>query len=163
VATLVGDLIDPDPVQPREPVVDRVDVGPDPGQDRSHRAPSDPHQLGDRRLRALRGQPGHLLVEHVGMTGAVARPGELSHRDAVDRAVHPWRVGLEKHLDRAQVEPSPASAPVPLVVPRRPTAARAAASLAGPSRPDMSHDHGRVLVVLHVLDDGVLDAQQGAP
>ena len=29
-ATLVGDLIDPDPAQPGEPVVDRFDISPDP-------------------------------------------------------------------------------------------------------------------------------------
>jgi pimeloyl-ACP methyl ester carboxylesterase len=41
-ATLVGDLVDPDPGQPVQAVTERVDVGPDPGNDRPDRAPRNP-------------------------------------------------------------------------------------------------------------------------
>jgi hypothetical protein len=42
VPALVGDLIDPDPLEPLEPVDAGVDVGHDPGDDVAHRAPPDP-------------------------------------------------------------------------------------------------------------------------
>jgi hypothetical protein len=42
VAALVGDLIDPEPGQAGEPVMQRLDIGPDPGDDRAHGAPGDP-------------------------------------------------------------------------------------------------------------------------
>jgi hypothetical protein len=37
--TFVGDLVDPDPTEVGEPVVHGLDVGPDPGDDRTHAAP----------------------------------------------------------------------------------------------------------------------------
>ncbi len=48
---LVADLIDPDPPQPGQTVMLGLDVSPDPGDDRPHGAPRDPHQLGHRGLR----------------------------------------------------------------------------------------------------------------
>jgi hypothetical protein len=42
VPPLVGDLVDPDPAQPIEPIHDGVDIGVDPGDDRPDRPPRDP-------------------------------------------------------------------------------------------------------------------------
>ncbi len=70
VATLVGDLINPDPPQVGELVMKLLRVIPDSGDDRPHRTPRDPHQLGDRGLRRLSRQPGNVRVEVMGMPGA---------------------------------------------------------------------------------------------
>jgi hypothetical protein len=162
--TPVGDLIDPDPAQPLEPVDQRVDVGPDPGDDRPDRAPRDPHQLGDRGLRRLRGQPRHLIVERVRMAGVVAGPGHVSDYHRVHRALHPHAVGLQPHLDRAQIQPAPPASPgTPLVIAAAPAPA-ASTPVPLPSRRPHRHDHDlRVLVVLDVLDDGLLDSQNRTP
>ena len=50
VAALVGDLIDPDTRQSVQAVAERFNISPDPGDDRPHRPPRDPHQLRDRGL-----------------------------------------------------------------------------------------------------------------
>jgi len=47
VATFIGDLVDPDPLQAGERVDPGRGVGPHPRDDHSDCAPSDPHQLGD--------------------------------------------------------------------------------------------------------------------
>ena len=44
-AALVGDLIDPDPGEPGEGIMELFRVGPNPGDDRPDRPPCDPHQL----------------------------------------------------------------------------------------------------------------------
>ena len=111
VAALVGDLIDSDPGQSGEPVVQRLDVVPDPGDDRPDGAPGDPHQLGHRALRTLGRQPGDLLVEHGGVTSGVPGPRHRPHRRPVLTAVHPRRVSLQLDLDRAQVQGPPPPPP----------------------------------------------------
>ena len=101
VVFAVGDLIDPDPPQFLEPVNARVGIGPDPGDDRAYRAPGDPHQLRDRGLRGLRGQPRHLSIEGIGMTGVMAGPRHMSDHHPVHRTLHPHRIGLHKDPDRS--------------------------------------------------------------
>jgi hypothetical protein len=81
----------------------------------------------------------------------------------VGRTVHPWPVGLEEDLHRAKVQAPPPSTPFAAVVPRCPGTADAAASPTCSSWPDMDDHEFVFLVELDVLDDGVLDAQQGAP
>ena len=115
---LVGDLIDPDPPQVGEPVMHRLDVGPDPGDDRADGAPGDPHQLGDRALGALGSQPGDLLVEGVGMPGRVPGPRHRRHRRPMLATADPGRLGLEHGLDRAQVQCPPAAPPLATVIGR---------------------------------------------
>ena len=163
VAALVGDLVDPDPPQPGEQVHLAGGVGPDPGDDRPDGAPRDPHQLGDRGLRALGGQPGHLLVEGQRVAGAVTGPGHLPHRRPVDRAAHPRRIGLEEHLHHAQVERPPAAPTLAAVVPSRTAPAHPAPASRRPRGTHVRDDHLAVLVELDLLDDRLLDAQQGAP
>jgi hypothetical protein len=112
----VGDLVDADPCEPVEPVDQVLDVGPDPGDDRAHGAPGDPHQLGHRALGGLRRQPRHGLVEGVGMPGAVPRPRHMGHHHTVLATLHPRRVGLEPGLDHAQVQRPPPTTHTPALV-----------------------------------------------
>ena len=55
VSAFVGNLVDTDPGQVGELVVQSLGISPNPGDDRPERAPRDPHQLRDRRLGGLRG------------------------------------------------------------------------------------------------------------
>ena len=163
VALLVGDLIDADPSQAGEPVAEGLHVGPDPGDDRPDGAPGDAHQLGDRGLGALRGQPGHLLVEHHGVTGPVPGPRDGGHRGTVLAAGHPRGVGLEVDLHRAQIQRPPPPPTLATVVPGRPAPAPPAPATHSSPGTDMSHQELVVLIELDALHDRLLDAQQGPP
>ena len=79
VVALVGDLIDTDSPQIREPVDALFGVGPDPGHDRPHGAPGDPHQLAHRGFRARHRQPGHRVIEGQGVPGMITRPRHRHH------------------------------------------------------------------------------------
>jgi hypothetical protein len=109
LSAFVGDLIDPDPSQVGEPVVHGLDVGPDPGDDRADGAPRNPHQLGDRSLGALGGQPGDLLIEGVGVAGRVPSPRHRRHRRPMIATADPGSLCLQHRLDRAQVQSPPAA------------------------------------------------------
>jgi hypothetical protein len=164
LALAVADLVDPDPGQPREPVGDRVHVGTDPFHDRPDGAPGDPHQLRDRGLRRLRGQPRHLVIEHAGMPGVVPGPRDLSDHHSVLGAGHPHRIGLHEDPDRAQIQPPPpARLTATLVVAPAPaTTAPAPATL--PRHRPHRHDHDLLVLVEHdVLDDRLLDPQNRTP
>lgn len=159
----VADLVDADAPQSGRPVRLGVDVGADSGDDAAYGAPGDRHQLGDPTLRALRGRPCHLLVEDVGVSGAVAGAGHLPHRRTVGWAGHSWRIGLEEDPDRAQVQGAPPPTDFAAVVPGPTAAACAATPLPWSLRSDVSDHSPCVLMELGVLDDGLLDAQQGMP
>jgi len=163
VAALVGDLIDPDPRQAGERVEPGRGIGPHPSDDRSDCAPSDPHQLGDRGLRALGGQPGHLLVKRAGVSSAVAGPGNLPHGRPVNRAIHPRGVSLEEDLGGPHVQRTPPAPTLATVIPGSPRPAGTASTPTRSSRPHMGHQDLRLVVELDVLDHGVLDAQHSAP
>jgi hypothetical protein len=55
MVTLVADLVDPDPAQPRELVSPGGRISGDSGDDRPDGAPRDPHQQHHRTLRAGHG------------------------------------------------------------------------------------------------------------
>ena len=115
VVTLVGDLVDADTPQPGKPVNGLVHIGPHPRHDRPHGAPGDPHQLTHRGFRTRHGQPGHRVIEGVGMPGMVACPRHRYHRGPMGGAIDPRRIGLQHHLHRAPIQarhrrqPSPRS------------------------------------------------------
>ncbi len=163
VAALVGDLIDPDPLQAGQRVDPRGGVGPHPSDDGSDCAPGDSHQLGDRSLRALCGQPGHLLIERAGVSSAVSGPGDLSHRRPVSGAVDPRGVSFEEDPDGSHVEPTPPPPPLTTVIPGGPRSARSASTPARLSRPHVDHENLCLAVEPNALHHRVLDAQQGAP
>jgi len=163
VSALVGDLVDPDPTQALEPVEPGVQVGPHPGHDRAHGAPGDPHQFGDRGLRALGRQPRHLLIEDPGMAGSVSGPGHDRDCRPVLGAVHPWRVRLEHDPDRAQIQTPPPATPLTGVIPRSTAPAPAAPVTTALPGPDMGYQQLPCLIELDVLHNRLLDAQKGAP
>ena len=116
VAAPIGDLVDPDPHQPVERVPDGAGVGHDAAGDRPDGAPGDPHQLDHRRLRAVRDEPGDLIIERSRVPGAVTGPRHRGHRHPVLGTAHPWRVGLDEHADRAGIQRPPAAPSLTLVV-----------------------------------------------
>ena len=167
----VGDLVDPDAAQPGEPVGGCPGLAGHPGDDGADGAPGDPHQLGDRGLRARGGQPGDLVVEEPGMGGAVAGPWHRGHHHAVLGAGDPRRGGLQLGPHRAQVQRPPPAPALPLVI----AGALLPADPAPVREPLVQadvHDEPQcrpasipvvLLAPVHVLDDGVLAAEQIRP
>ncbi len=163
VATLVGDLINPDPPQVGERVIELLHVTPDPGDDRPHRTPRDPHQLGDRGLRRLSRQPGNVRVEVMGMPGLMPCPRNGRDRDTMDTARHSRRVGFQIHLNRPAIKATPAPPPTARVVSRTPTVARPAAVLCRSCGPDLGQQNPSFLVELDAFHNRFLDTEQSSP
>ena len=168
VVALVGDLIDTDPAQIREPVDALFGVGPDPGHDRPHGAPGDPHQLAHRGFRARHRQPGHRVIEGKGVPGMMTRPRHRHHGRPMRGAVHPRRIGLQHHLHGAPIQAPPAAPTLTPVIPGRPAAAAATAARNTASWPHPRHHQlgavSPLLVELDVLDHrALIDTQQPTP
>ena len=161
---LVADLVDADAREVRERVTGRPAVSDDPCDDRSDAAPGDPHELCDRLLWRVRDEPGHLVVEVLGVPGAVAGPGDLGDRHPVGRAVDPRRVRLEVAAHDAQVERAPPPAPFSLVISRGTDPAAPAPALGRPPRTDAHDDRILLLCDLDPLDHGrLVDTDDPAP
>lgn len=126
-------------------------------------APRDPHQLGHRGLRTLRGQPGDLSVEAAGMTSGVTSPWHRPHRRAVLTTVHPRSVRLEPDRDRAEVQRPPPSSALTVVIARCPPTAPAAPPRCPTCGPYRGDQDTVVLVELDRLDNRLLDPQKGTP
>jgi hypothetical protein len=109
VALAVGDLIDPDPVQPVQAVI--VDVrGNDPDHDRGHGLPGAAQQPGDGGLVGALGQPGDDVFEVAGEPGGWARPGHrLGPHPLTAPAGQPADLGLQEQPRGAQVQVPPAA------------------------------------------------------
>jgi hypothetical protein len=100
--------LDRDPAALRDHVGDPVRrIGADPGDDRPHSAPRDPHQLAHRSLGATHRQPRDGVIEGVRMPGAMTSPGHRSNHHPMAAATHPWSIGPQHRLDRAQVQSPP--------------------------------------------------------
>ena len=115
VATLAGDLVNPDPSQPIEPIDSGVDVGVDPGDDRADGPPRVSQELDHRGLRGVDRQPRGLIVEVTGIGRNVLRPSDLGDDDTVVAAPDPWGVDFEEHLHRAEIEGAPAAAALTMI------------------------------------------------
>ena len=163
MAALVGDLVDPDPAQTREPVSLGLGIGNDPGHDRPDRAPGDPQQITHRGLRTMRHQPRGGVIKGVGVAGAVPRPRNLRSNDPMLGAPDPRRVSLQERLDRAQVQRPLAPPPLALAIARAVHATPAAPALGGLARPDRHHDRLLDLVELNAFLNSLDQTQQLSP
>ncbi|CKR39914.1 Uncharacterised protein [Mycobacterium tuberculosis] len=165
VVALVGDLIDTDAAQVREPVNALFGVGPDPGHDRPDGAPGDPHQLAHRGLRTRHRQPGHRVIESIRVPGMMTRPRHRHHRRPMGGAVHPRRLGLQEHLDGAPIQTAPLAQARTAVIPGRLATAATTAAQHCTSWPHPG-DHPRtvsgvILLEFDILNHGALvDTQQ---
>ena len=135
VALAVGDLVDPDPPQPGQPVGAGGSLGGDPGDDVPDGPPPGAHQLADGGLGGRARQPGDGVLERAGMPGAVPRPRHGCDRHAVPGAGHPRRGAFQLGPDRAQVQ-GPPPAPLALVIARAAAPADPAPPGPAPVRPD---------------------------
>ena len=164
VTAAIGDLVDPDPHQPIERIPHRPGIDHDPAGDRPHRAPGDPHQLDHRRLRAVRRQPGDLIIERSGVPGAVTGPRHRRHRHPMVRTGHPWRLGLDEHPHRAGIQRPPPSSSLTLVIAAATPIAAPAATPRASAQPTRHDDLAGVLVELDGLDHHVaFDADHPRP
>ena len=152
VPALVGDLVDPDAPEALEAVDPGVDVGRYPGDDRPDTSPGDAHELGDRRLGGLHGEPGDTVIEVAGVSGVVACPGDLRHRRAVGGTVDPHRRALQEAPHPTQIHSPPVPPALPLVIARRPGSTAPAPAPSRPPRAHMDHDRVRRLVEDDLLD-----------
>ncbi len=163
VATLVGDLINPNPSQVGERVIKLVRVIPYSGNDRPHRTPRDPHQLGDRSLRRLSRQPGDLRIEVMGMTGMVSGPRNSRNRHTMNPTRHPRRVGFQIHLNRPAIKATPAAPSHPRVVSRAALLTDPAPVLYRSCGPDPGQQNPSFLVELDAFHNRFLDTKQTSP
>ena len=163
VAPLVGDLVDPDPAQPGEPVAGLLGIGRHPGHDPPHRRPGHPQQLAHRLLGGVDRQPRRGVIERVGVAGAVARPRHARPPRPMLGAADPGRLGLQVGADRAEVQRPPAPPALAPVKPGTAPPALTAAALGALAGPHRHHDRLGVLVELHPLDNGLLDTEQPCP
>jgi hypothetical protein len=163
MAPLVGDLVDPDPGQPGEPVAGLLGIGRHPCHDPSHRRPRHPQQLAHRLLGAVDRQPRRGVVERPGMPGAMAGPGHGGHHHPVGGAADPGRVRFQPGAHRPKVQRPPAPPPLALVEAAAAPPAHSAAALGALAGPHRHHDRLGVLVELHSLDDRPLDTKQPGP
>ena len=163
LALLVADLVDPDPAQPGEPVDPGHRVRRDPGDDRPHGAPRDPHQFHHRALRARHRQPGHLIIEVPGVTGAVTRPRHRRDDHPVHPAGHPRRVGLQHRPHRSQIQRPPPPPTLPGVITRTAQPAHPTPPPLPTRRAHMSDHQLMGLVELDPLHHRLLDPEQPSP
>jgi len=152
VPLLVADLVDPDPDQATERIVGRPSVGHHPGDDRSHCAPGDAHQLTDCRLGRVGDQPGHLVVEEPGVTGTVASPGHLGDGRTVLGTVYPWDIGLKEALHGPEIDRPPVAPTFPLVIARGTHSAAPTSALGRAPEAHVDHHRFRLLVEVDLLD-----------
>jgi class 3 adenylate cyclase len=83
VAALCADRVDADALQAVQTIVIPRGLLHHAGDDPAHRLPVQPHQLAARFLRALRRQPGDLILERPQEAAAVARPGHSGDHHTV--------------------------------------------------------------------------------
>ncbi len=117
-ACAVGNLVDPDPVQPRQPVGAPSQLRDHPDHDRRHRPPRHPQQDRQRRERHMGGQPRRGVLETGAEPRPVPRPRHRDHRHPVLDAGHPRRLGLQIHPGGAQIHTPPAAPALATVITR---------------------------------------------
>lgn len=162
LALAMTNLVDADSSQPVEQIDVALRLVTDAFAESADRAPRDPHQLGDRRLGCVDGQPRGLVLEGAREPRAVPGPRDCADHHAVTTTTHPRRVGLHERQRRPEIQRSPTPASVTLIEPRTAPPAHAAAISLAPDRP--YRDDNLILTAnLHVLDDRPLDAQQPRP
>ena len=87
----------------------------------------------------------------------------LRHDHPVLAAGHPGRVGLQERADHTKVECAPTSSSFALVKAGTPPTADPTAAPLPTNRADCGDDRIGVLIELHLLDHGALDAEQPCP
>ena len=163
MSALIGDLVDTDPSQVGELVVKLLNVIPDPGDDRSDRAPGNAHQFSDRALGCLGGQPGDLRVEVMSVTDLVTGPGHRRDCHPVGPTRHPGSVGFQVDLDGPDVQGLPATSPRASVIAWTTSLTRSAPVAHRSRRPDRSDQHPALVVEVDILDHRFLDTEQHSP
>ena len=119
-------LINADPPQPGEQIDLALRLIGDAFADPADRSPRDTHQLRNRGLGAVDGQPRRLVLERAREPRVVTRPRHRADHDTVATARHPRRFGLHERERRAEIQRAPAppavskietgtAAPTPLI------------------------------------------------
>jgi hypothetical protein len=163
LALAVRDLIDPDPLQTGQQVDVALGFGGDALADAADGAPRHAHQLSDRRLGGVDGQPRSLVFERRGEPGVMTRPRDRTDHDTVTATRHPRRIGLDMGKRRPEVQRAPAPPAVAEIKPRRPSPTDPAAIPLAPARPDRRHHHLPLNAAVDVLDHRPLQTQQPRP
>lgn len=138
----VGDLIDPDPGQPVQTVTtgSSRQLRGHPRHHRPDRPPRTPQQRRRRRPRHLRGTPGHLLLERVGVSRRRRSPRDHRGDHPVLGAAHPHRTSHHEHPPQPGIHrpPPPQRA---MVIPRTPPTTPRTPIMTTDLGPDLDHHH----------------------
>ena len=124
-ATTPADLVDADALQPVQPIVRARGLLHHAGDDPAHCLPVQPHQLATRFLRALRRQPGDLILERTQEAAAVARPGHSGDHHAVLATPDAGCRCLHDKAGGAQIQTAPPATALALIVEGTPLTADA--------------------------------------
>jgi hypothetical protein len=143
-ALAVADLIDAQAAETGEAVEPRVALGHHPGDDPPNGPPGDPHQLHDRGLADLGGQPGGLVIEGPGAAALDARCVGFQERHRAPQVERPPAPPILTSIEAGR---PPLADPTPLS--RAPT---------GVHRDDQS-----ATLEHHALDHHPLNSEQSSP
>ena len=131
LAATPTDLVDADALQAVQSIVTPRGLLHHAGDDPAHRLPVQPHQLAARLLRALRRQPGDLILEGAQEAAAMARPGHSGDHHPVLAAADAWCRRLHIEAGVAQIETAPPATALALVVQRTTADRRSHTAAAG--------------------------------
>ena len=155
-------LINADPPQPGEQIDLALRLIGDAFADPADRSPRDTHQLRNRGLGAVDGQPRRLVLERAREPRVVTRPRHRADHDTVATARHPRRFGLHERERRAEIQRAPAPPAVSKIETGTAAPADTAPIMLPPPRPGR-HDDLSLIADPHVLDDRPHQAQQPRP
>ena len=161
LTTAVGDLVDPDPAQVGEYQAGLDQARGDPLQDVADAPPRDPHQVLDRRLRTLHGQPCDLLLEGPREPRPVPGPRHPLHHHPMLGAAHPTHLRFHPSPPAPDIQGSPSSRTAGRVVPRAGPSTPTAARPSTPRRLHPTDDDIGLLTDIKDLD--VAEHQSTAP
>src|SRR3954465_924621 len=99
----------------------------------------------------MRGQPGDLIIERLGVPGGVTGPRHRGNRHPVGRTAHPRRLSLDEHLHRAGIQRPPPAPSLTLVVTTATPTTTPTPTTGTSSQPTRHDDHLEVFVELDAL------------
>lgn len=159
----IADLVDADSAESVHVIRRRSGLRDHSTDHPADRSPGHSQQLRDGGPRGVDGKPGRLILEGAGEACAMTGPRYGLHDDPMLRAPHSRRLAREIGRDGAEVERAPIAGALSGVIATATSSANAASAAALSIRRYLGDHCLKVLVIVDLLDDRLLDAEQAAP